>query len=130
MQPKRDYEVGFGKPPKHSQFKKGQSGNPTGRAKGTKNIATLLNKALDEKVTLTHEGRPRKVSKREVIITQLVNKSAKADFRALKLLLEMVSEIERRTPAAEPASLSQADREVLQFIRDRRLGGSRGDSDV
>src|SRR4051794_35897587 len=50
MQPKRDYEVGRGKPPKHSQFRKGQSGNPCGRPRGAKNFDTLLIKALDEKV--------------------------------------------------------------------------------
>ena len=48
-----DYEVGYGKPPRHSQFVKGQSGNPRGRPAGAKNLKTLLNKALNELVIVT-----------------------------------------------------------------------------
>jgi hypothetical protein len=126
-----DYEVGYGKPPEHSRFKKGQSGNPRGRPRGSKNMATLVGEALDEKVTVTDNGRRRKVSKREIIVTQLVNRSAQADLKAMQILLGMVQEIERRTGAStEPTSLSEADRQVLQFIRNRRLGDQTGDADV
>jgi hypothetical protein len=126
-----DYEVGYKKPPKHSQFKKGQSGNPRGRPRGAKNMTTLLGEALDEKVIVTDNGRRRKVSKREIIVTQLVNRSAQADLKAMQILLGMVQEIERRTGASnEPTSLSEADRQVLQFIRNRRLGGQQGDTNV
>jgi hypothetical protein len=131
MPPKPDYEVGYKKPPEHTRFKKGQSGNPRGRPRGAKNMATLLGEALDEKVTLTDNGRRRKVSKREIIVTQLVNRSAQADLKAMQILLGMVQEIERRTGASnEPTSLSEADRQVLQFIRNRRLGDQTGDTDV
>ena len=46
----RDYEVGYGKPPRHTRFVKGQSGNPRGRPPGAKNMKTLLTKALNELV--------------------------------------------------------------------------------
>ena len=52
-QTKRDYEVGRGKPPVHSRFKKGQSGNPRGRP--AKNLAVLLAAALNETVTVTED---------------------------------------------------------------------------
>jgi len=131
MPPERDYEVGRGKPPKHAQFKKGQSGNPRGRPRGAKNLATLVGEALDQKVTITEQGRRRKISKREAIITQLVNRSASADLKATTILLGMMQEIERRTGAStEPAALSEADREVLQFIRNRRLADQTGETNV
>ena len=131
MPPERDYEVGRGKPPKHTQFKKGQSGNPRGRPRGAKNLATLVGEALDQKVTITEQGRRRKISKREAIITQLVNRSASADLKATTILLAMMQEIERRTGAStEPAALSEADREVLQFIRNRRLADQTGETNV
>ena len=131
MQPERDYPVGYGKPPEHTRFKKGHSGNRQGRPRGVKNLATLLGAALDEKVIVTENGRRRKITKREAIITQLVNRSTQADLKATQILLGMMQEIERRTDgSAEPASLSEADRQVLQFIRNRRSGGKKGESDV
>jgi len=131
MQPERDYSVGYGKPPEHTRFKKGHSGNGQGRPRGVKNLATLLGAALDEKITITENGRRRKITKREAIITQLVNRSAQADLKATQILLGMMQEIERRTGgSAEPASLNEADRQVLQFIRNRRLGGKKGETDV
>ena len=90
---KRGYEVGYGKPPRHTRFRKGQSGNPRGRPRGSKNLKTLLSEALNEPVIVTEEGGRRKITKREAIITQLVNRSASADFRAIKILLDMVRDI-------------------------------------
>ena len=91
---KRDYEVGYGKPPRHTRFKKGQSGNPRGRPRGAKNLTTLLSEALNEPVIVTENGGRRKITKREAIITQLVNRSATADLRAIKILLDMLRDIE------------------------------------
>src|SRR5215813_13677739 len=94
---RREYEVGYGKPPHHTRFKKGQSGNPRGRPSGSKNLSTLLSEALNEPVIVTENGRRRKISKRHAIIKQLVNQSAKGDWRAAKFLLDIVQDIERRT---------------------------------
>jgi len=57
-----DYEVGYKKPPKETRFKKGQSGNPRGRPSATENLRMLLGKVLDETITLTENGRHRKIS--------------------------------------------------------------------
>jgi hypothetical protein len=116
-----DYEVGYGKPPRHTRFAKGQSGNPRGRPPGAKNFTTLLEEALDEPVTVTENGGRRKVSKRRAIVTQLVNRSATADFRAIKLLFDIVRDIERQTEPASPetAVFSEADAKVLEQLRSR-----------
>src|SRR5271168_5244673 len=68
-----DYQVGHGNPPRHTRFKPGQSGNPRGRPKSAKNLSTLVHDALNEQVVVTENGRRRKVSKRQAIITQLVS---------------------------------------------------------
>ena len=118
---KRDYEVGYRKPPRHTRFTKGQSGNPRGRSPGAKNLKTLLSDALNKSVVVSENGGRRKITKREAIITQLVNRSASADFRAIKILLDMVRDIEGQTePAsAEIAAFSEADEKVLDQLRAR-----------
>ena len=74
--PEGDYEVGYKKPPVHTRFQKGQSGNPRGRPRGSKNLSTLLIEALDKLVVVTENGKRRKIAKRELGIAQLVNKFA------------------------------------------------------
>ena len=116
-----DDGVGYSKPPRHSRFVKGQSGNPRGRPSGAKNLKTLLNKALNELVIVTENGGHRKISKREAIITQLVNRSAKADLRAVQILLAMLRDIEGHA-AAGPADadvFTEADEQIIQRIRAR-----------
>ena len=95
----RDYEVGYGKPPRHTRFELGRSGNPRGRPGGSKNLLTLLNEALKEPVIVVENGRRRKIAKRQAIITQLVNRSAKADLKAIQILLTMLRDIEDHAEA-------------------------------
>jgi hypothetical protein len=87
---KRGYEVGRGKPPVHTRFKKGQSGNPRGPR--PKNLPALLVEALDEKVVVTIDGERREITKREAVATQLVNKSTGADLRATKMLIDTLKD--------------------------------------
>ena len=115
-----DYEVGYARPPRHSRFVKGQSGNPRGRPRGAENIKTLLNEALNELVVVTDHGGRRKVSKRKAFITQIVNGGAKGNFRAVPILLAMLKDFESDTAlqATEPA-YTEADRQIIQHIQAR-----------
>ena len=116
----REYKVGYGKPPRHTRFVKGRSGNPRGRPLGAKNMKTLLSKALNELVVVTEPGGRRKVSKREAIVTQLVNRSAKADYRAIQILLGMLRDIEGDSDAhSSDAAFTEADQQIIQRIRSR-----------
>ena len=116
--------MGYGKPPRHTRFKKGQSGNPRGRPNGSKNLPTLLSETLNEPVIVAENGGRRKISKRRAIITQLVNRSAKGDLRAIKILLDILQEIERRTEPAssETSSFSEADKKVIAQLKARLQG--------
>ena len=120
----RDYEVGYGKPPRHTRFELGRSGNPRGRPGGSKNLLTLLNEALKEPVIVVENGRRRKIAKRQAIITQLVNRSAKADLKAIQILLTMLRDIEARADpgSADPAAFAEADQQIIQRIRARLRG--------
>jgi len=88
-----DYEVGYGRPPRQTRFEPGRSGNPRGRPNRSKNLATLLSEALREPVIVTENGRRRKVSKRQAVIKQLVNRSARGDLKAMQMLLGTMQEI-------------------------------------
>jgi hypothetical protein len=122
-EPTGDYEVGYGKPPRRAGFQKGRSGNPKGRPKGSKNFATLLAEALDEKVQVTEDGKRRRITKRALVIRQLVNKSASADLRAIKQLTDIVQGIEGRTGASQapppPQAFTAADEEVIAELKKR-----------
>ena len=113
---KRENAANYRKPPTHTRFKKGQSGNPRGRP--AKNLTALLAAALNEKVTVTENGKRRQITKREAVIAQLVNKSASAELRATKMLIDMLRDIEKRAepPAAAKSAFSPTDKEVVQQL--------------
>ena len=102
--------------------------NPATRAVGPrKNLPTLLVAALNEPVFVTIDGERRKITKREAVITQLVNESAGANLRATKMLIDMMKDIERKTgtePPPEPHRLAPADEEVIKGVVERILGAT------
>ena len=81
----------------------------------------MLSNALNEFVIVTENGGRRKITKREAIIAQLVNRSASADFRAIKILLDMVRDIETQTElaSAETSAFSEADAKVIEQLQAR-----------
>jgi len=114
---KRDYKIGYGKPPRGRPFQKGQSGNPRGPRR--KDMSSLLIAALNEPVYATIDGKRRKITKRQAIITQMVNESASANLRATKMLFDMMKEVEQKAGAAaprEPEKLIATDREVVDLF--------------
>lgn len=89
MSEPRDYEVGYGRPPKATRFKKGQSGNPKGRPKGALNAATLMRQIASETITAVENGRERRMSLLEVLLRQLARKGAKGDLKSTELVLRL-----------------------------------------
>jgi len=84
-------KVGPGKPPRHTRFKPGQSGNPKGRPKGSKNFATILQQQLTKKITITVDGKPRRMTVQEVIARRLATDSMKGTTKAMELLIRLTS---------------------------------------
>ena len=127
---KRDDGVGYGRPPRHTRFEKGQSGNPKGRPGGAKNLSTLLSEALNERVIIAENGRRREISKRQAIIKQLVNQAAKGGWRPAKLVLDIEQDLERRTePEPSASSFSAADEKVIAQLMARLHGKKRVSDD-
>lgn len=85
-----DYEVGYKRPPVRTRFQKGQSGNPKGRPKGTKNFKIDLQEELNERVAVTIDGRTKKISKQRLFMKTVFAKAIKGDARAGSMLVGMV----------------------------------------
>ena len=116
--PSAGYDIGYGKPPEHSRFQKGQSGNPKGRPKGALNVGTVLNRTLSEKVVVMDQGKRRTITKLEAAFKQLVNKAAQGDARALQQLLSLGSHIGVEPPRATNV-LDHDETAVLQQLLQR-----------
>ena len=117
-----DYAVGYGKPPASAQFRKGQSGNRSGRPKGTKNLKTDLLEELSEKVTLKEGERTRKVTKQRAMLKTLLAKALKGDPRAATTLIALLGRVcdlgASDVPASEPLSVDEA--EALEVLLQRK----------
>lgn len=111
----RVYEVGYGRPPRHTQFRKGNAGS-AGRTKGSRNLATLVMTTLNEPVTVNENGRRKTISKLRASLKQLVNKAAAGEPRALQLLLSTVRQIEQPEAAAPTTIVNEADEQVIEQV--------------
>src|SRR5262245_28537305 len=87
------YEVGYCKPPTHSQFRPGQSGNPAGRRKGVRNFMTDVKRTLAMPVKVKEGGRTRPLSTQETALRVLREKALQGDQRALDLLLGLAGRL-------------------------------------
>jgi hypothetical protein len=114
-------KVGRGNPPKHTQFRKGTTGNPKGRPKGSKNLSTYLMEAARDQVSATVGGKTRKISKIQATAMQLATKAAGGDQAAIGKFLDWMDEIETRAAAVKPSQfpLSAPDIEVLRAAYER-----------
>lgn len=110
-----DHKVGYRKPPETSRFKKGRSGNPKGRPKGSLNLATDLTAELGERITVREDGKPRRVSKQRALIKSLLAKALQGDVRAASALLAL--RVRESGEALEGQSQEVDDRELLVVER-------------
>ena len=115
-----DDEVGYGKPPKHTQFKSGQSGNPNGRPKGTKNLKADLAEELSEQVIIHEGGQSKTVSKQRAMVKGLIAKALGGDINAIAKIRGLVERL--LLPDEEPGTetpLSSDDQEILKRFVER-----------
>lgn len=92
-----DYDIGYGKPPSSTQFKPGQSGNKSGRPKGSKSLDALIVQELGRRTLVTDRGRQRSMSKRQIMAVQTVNEAATGDHKARELVARVDRERESKT---------------------------------
>jgi hypothetical protein len=123
-----DYEVGYGKPPEHSRFAKGRSGNPKGRPRGTKNLKADLIEELQERIQIRENDRAFQISKQRAVVKTVLARTLKGDMRAASTLfnamfrlLDLVGEVPE-----DDQPLSAEDEELIEVLeaRHRRKTGA------
>lgn len=119
QEPSDDDKVGYGKPPKKHRFQPGRSGNPRGRPRDAKSLRHLLAQELNEKVSITDNGRSRRISKLAAILKAQTVKAARGNVNAATWLVGLhiqAEGIQDERPVGD--KLSPADQAIL----DRFLG--------
>ena len=123
--------VGYRRPPKHSQFRPGQSGNPLGRRHGINNFQTDLVEVLSEEVTIREHGVDRKLTKQKAIVDALVTAAVRGDMRATTTLMSFClrpastsGDVAHKTPATEDAEILK----TLQTRKRKRRSTQKGET--
>jgi hypothetical protein len=109
--------VGYRRPPKTTQFKKGRSGNPRGRPKDKRNIGKVLLDVTEQKIAVTENGKTRRMPALEVMLRRLANDAIQNDQSALKLfvsLLDRYADLTETTVVPDISEVLAEDREILE----------------
>jgi hypothetical protein len=117
----RSYKVGYGKPPKANQFKKGRSGNPRGRPRGRLNLATDLAGELSEQITVREDGRPRRITKQRALIKSMTAKALQGDIRASAAILALYARVIGETPDDPDQGIEAEELQTLRRFAPRLL---------
>lgn len=110
--------IGYKKPPRHTQYQPGQTGNPRGRPKRNDDLASILAEMIEQRAEVTERGRSYSITKLHATVQKLVNKAAAGDPRATGQLLNLMRSLPSRNDivVAPEQSFTEADREVLRAI--------------
>ena len=129
----RSFAVGYGRPPLHSRFKPGQSGNPKGRAKQSRNMRTIVQQVLNEDMQIREGGRLRRMSAMEALVRTTLTRSFKGDPKALVSLIVIMKQSGYGPDRDEPMAdlLSAADYEaILADYRARNFSSDEADPEI
>jgi hypothetical protein len=111
-------KVGYGRPPVHTRFKPGSSGNTKGRPKGSRNIKTVLEHVMNQKVTVRENGKTRKTTKFEAMVQSHASKAIKGDARSLSALLALLVKTGQLTEDGSENSTSWLTEDDAAIIDD------------
>ncbi|MGE0566295.1 MAG: DUF5681 domain-containing protein [Vicinamibacterales bacterium] len=115
-----DDEIGFGRPPKKTRFKPGQSGNPKGRPPRSRNLKTNVIEELRKTVSIREGSKERRVSKVEAIAIRLVNRALNNDPKAIEAILKIDERVEKEGGGrVNHDLLSAEERDVFDLLLNR-----------
>lgn len=119
MNPVSETSVGYRNPPKHAQFKRGTSGNPGGKRKGAVSLATVLQNALNDTVTVVENGKEKTISKMEAAVKRLVDKAIAGDMTAFRVLSDLTRVLDDSAGHPTSADMEPADQKLLASLISR-----------
>jgi hypothetical protein len=111
--------VGYKHPPQEHQFRRGQSGNPNGRPKGTRNFKSELREELNELIRVRDGDREIEVSKQRALIKRLVASAIEGNERAAATLLGICVRAFADADDDDAAEVPE-DREIVEAFTKRR----------
>jgi hypothetical protein len=122
-----DYDVGFGKPPVHTRFQAGASGNPRGRPKGSKNLKSIARKVMNTKVPVRENGKVRMISKAEALVMTVFNRGLAGNDACARTSLNLIELglADAEAAGVSPESLALHTQDDLTVLGDllKRYGG-------
>ena len=118
----KEKKIGYGQPPKETRFKKGKSGNPKGKPRGTKSMHTLLTELINQKIIVNQNGKPIKISKKTAMLMQLINKGVKGDLKAIQILYNNLLEADVKEEERKKVlkSLSTDDQKIIKDYLEKK----------
>lgn len=129
-----DYDVGYRKPPKHTRFRKGRSGNPSGRPKEARNLKTELEEELQELISVKEGGVPLIITKQRAMLKRLTAGAVQGDTKAATLLINMINrllhedepeELSEDISAEDQAILERFEKQILDRAENDKQRGRR-----
>ncbi|MBX9609232.1 MAG: hypothetical protein K2Y51_23675 [Gammaproteobacteria bacterium] len=111
--------VGYKRPPRHTRFAPGRSGNPKGRPKGTKNLKTDLKEELSQQIVIREGDRQKSISKQRAILKSMVGRSIKGEQAAAKAILSLIQQY--FDDGEQPPDILDADEQAVLAALKTRL---------
>lgn len=115
-----EYDVGYGKPPVHTRFKRGMSGNPKGKPRGRKSHKETVRAIFDEKIFVQTPNGRKKITKLEALVHTNLNRALKGDLRASDQIFKIVREFGLHEDVLEASGkfdaqiLAEEDKAILR----------------
>ncbi len=110
------YAVGFGKPPVHTRFQPGRSGNPNGRPKNSRNLKTIIRQTLTEPITVREGNRRRWITRLEAVVLRQMESALKGNDRATLATLKIAAQVgllEDSQTAFEAPDLTPVEQQLV-----------------
>jgi hypothetical protein len=126
--PPGGYDVGYRKPPKATQFKKGRSGNPKGRPKGSKNFGTQVASTFARKISVHEKGRERRITMAEAILLKLSARAIAGDMAAVRAAIALLQISQDEGKPITRMFTSESDRALVEaFMKKNAAAIDKGD---